>query len=87
MSESKFFFFFQFHEAADCLINTSKLNISKVPKIRVTSIDPTRVQVNNTHEQLKEWVKVKVLKKGKSLSDLKSLELVTKNHEYSTQQG
>lgn len=59
--------FLDFQTAADSLINTKELNISKLAAIRVTSANLGYVETKESLSEIMPWKKVRVLKKGKTM--------------------
>lgn len=55
--------FLDFQTAADSLINTKELNISKLAAIRVTSANLGYVETKESLSEIMPWKKVRVLKK------------------------
>lgn len=74
--------FFDFHEAADNIINTSALKISKATAIRVNKSNLSCVQIKTTYRNLDDWVTVRVLKKGKTEEDLRRTMLTAKEKKH-----
>lgn len=64
-------------QAADCFLNTSKLNIFKVSCIKVTKEDPTKMKIKKTHSELEAWEEINVLKKGKNKKQLSQVVLTS----------
>ena len=56
--------FFDFKQAADSYINTTKLHISKCSWIRVEKAAPGVVKTRTMFNELEAWSTCKVLKKG-----------------------
>lgn len=71
--------FFAIQAAADTLINTKTLNISKATGIRVTEplLRDGCISVK-TCNGVEDWMKMKVMKKGKNLDDIKGITLQAK---------
>lgn len=63
--------FFNISNAADEVINTKTLNISRVVQIRIDSRKPGKVPTKETFNDLEDWKETLVLKKGKTTADLK----------------
>lgn len=63
--------FWDFKQAADSLLNTKVLNISKLVRIKITSDKPTIVKVKETFSEIESWREVNVLKKGLNISHVK----------------
>ncbi|CAH2006901.1 unnamed protein product [Acanthoscelides obtectus] len=62
-------------EISDSFLNTTKLNISKACWIEVSKKNPTLVRTKTTFNEMEEWTSCNVLKRGKTLSDLKTTPL------------
>lgn len=69
--------FFEFQSVCDNLINTKNINVSKVSMIKYTANG--RVETKKAFSEVEDWQLVNVFKKGKSVEDLKKVELVIDN--------
>ncbi|XP_041976930.1 uncharacterized protein LOC121731529 [Aricia agestis] len=67
--------FFDLQAAADDIIVTKKLNISTASRLLVREDKPGVVHVKENLGDLEPWKEINVLKRGKSISDLKNVEL------------
>lgn len=67
--------FFNFQAAADDIIVTKKLNISTASRLLVTKDKPGEVLIKQNFTDIEPWKVVNVFKRGKSISDLKNVEL------------
>lgn len=65
--------FFDFKQAADSYINTTKLNISKCSWIKVEKAAPGVVKTRTMFNELEAWSTFKVLKKGVTTNKIKDL--------------
>lgn len=72
--------FFDIQTACDALINTSKLNIKKASWIKIDSSNPAVVQIKESFNEMEPWKCISVLKKGKTLEDIKKTELRVRSH-------
>nr|CAI5834258.1 unnamed protein product [Callosobruchus analis] len=69
------FCFWNIKEAADVYLNTSKLQISQAAAIRIAKQNPAMVKIKTTVSDLVPWEEVNVLKKGKTVSNIRNAEL------------
>lgn len=67
--------FWNIKDAADRFLNTKALNISKATRIKVDSKNPTLLLVKETFSEIEAWKAINIIKKGKSIRDLKSAEI------------
>nr|CAI5819742.1 unnamed protein product [Callosobruchus analis] len=67
--------FWNIKEAADMYLNTSKLQISQAAAIRIEKQNPAMVKIKTTVSDLVPWEEVNVLKKGKTVSNIRNAEL------------
>lgn len=65
--------FFDFKQAADSYINTTKLNISKCNWIKVEKAAPGVVKTRTMFNELEAWNTCKVFKKGVTVNKIKDL--------------
>lgn len=75
--------FFDFKRAADTFINTTKVNISKMAWIKITSNKPGKIMVKKTFNELEQWTEINVFKKGvtkKKVSEAALPILLCKSH-------
>lgn len=68
--------FFDFQTASSKCIDTSKLGISKASWLRVTKEEPGVVLHKKTFNSLLGWEKCRVLKKGVTIQNIQSAELL-----------
>nr|CAI5868778.1 unnamed protein product [Callosobruchus analis] len=69
------FCFWSIKEATDMYLNTSKLQISQAAAIRIEKQNPAMVKIKTTVSDLVPWEEVIVLKKGKTVSNIRNAEL------------
>lgn len=67
--------FLDIEKAADNIINTKKLNISKAVWLRIESEDPGVIHTKETFSEVEAFKPIKVWKQGKGKSDLINLNL------------
>lgn len=67
--------FWDLKRAADEHINTAKLNISKASLLKIEAANPTLVKIKTTFSDQEE-TQVNVLKRGKSLADLRQANII-----------
>lgn len=70
------FGFWDLKQAADQYINTTKLNISKAAILKIEASDPTVIKIKTSFSDIQEWSKINVLKRGKSVNDIKNAKLL-----------
>ncbi|KAL1487834.1 hypothetical protein ABEB36_015484 [Hypothenemus hampei] len=63
--------FWVLKRTADGNITTTNLNISKAAMITTETANPTLIKIKTSFSDLEEGVQVNVLKKGKTLADLR----------------
>lgn len=68
--------FWDMKRAADEYINTTKLNISKASVITIDQANLPYITMKTTFSELHEGVKVNILKKGKTLADLRRANII-----------
>lgn len=66
--------FLNIQAAADSLINTKNLNVSKVSCMRFSADKPGIVETKITFSEAKVWETTRILKKGKAVQDLRNTE-------------
>ncbi|KAJ4443280.1 hypothetical protein ANN_04948 [Periplaneta americana] len=64
-------YFMDFQQAADMIINTTKVNISSASWIKITT--PGVIQIKKTFGEIEEWETIRVLKKGWRSEDFKTI--------------
>lgn len=69
------FGFWNIKEPANEFFNTSKLQISKAVIIRVEKENPTNIKSKISFSDLLSWTETNILKKGKTLTNVKNIEL------------
>lgn len=75
--------FFDFKNAADNFINTTKVNISKISWIKIIFNKPGKILVRKTFNELEQWSEINVFKKGvtkKKVSEAALPILLCKSH-------
>ncbi|KAJ8942091.1 hypothetical protein NQ314_010164 [Rhamnusium bicolor] len=67
--------FWDIKEAADTLLNTKNSNMSKAVRIKVDCKNPTVLLTKESFSDVEAWKQVNILKKGKTIGDLKSAKI------------
>lgn len=68
--------FWDIKRLAEEFLNTTKVNITKSVWIRIEKECPFKIKIKQTYGDIENWQTYNVLKKGKTLSDLKKAELL-----------
>ena len=64
--------FKDFQEISDCFLNTTKLNISKVCWMEISKENPILIKTKKTFNNWEDWASCNVLKRGKTISEIKT---------------
>lgn len=67
--------FWNLKKVAEELIDIKKLNISKAVMICIDKEDPTIVNVKQTYSDIDTWKKIRVLKRNKTIEDVRNTDL------------
>lgn len=67
--------FRDFQLACDSVLNTTKLSIASVSWIKVSKEDPIKIKTKKSFDDSETWTVCNILKRGKTLSDIKALHI------------